>query len=337
MFHFKFDEKMKKRLYIGLIVLLAAVACFSGIQLAVKLYDYAKGEKAYNDLTSYAALPESSAAPASSSASSAPADDTADPADTPEASPWPVVNFGALTEINEDFVGWIRIPDTTVNYPIVQGRDNKYYLRRLFTKEWNNSGCLFLDYRVNRDFSSRHSVIYGHHMQNDTMFSCLTNYSDQAYYDAHPTIYLVTPTENLEISVFSGYVSVTDLDPWQLTFSSDDEFQRWLDTTVSRSRFESSFTPTVEDRIITLSTCSYEYSDARFILIGAARPVEEDPEELESSAAAGSESSDSEPASSGAADEDGEAPAGSEDSSAQDESENGQPTDDPGEVQHSLG
>ncbi len=317
MFHFNFDDVMKKRLYIGLIILLAAIACFSGVQLAIKLYDYAKGEQSYNNLNSYVMLPESSTAPAApSSASSAPADETSDPVDPPSSSPWPVVNFGALTEINEDFVGWIRIPDTTVNYPIVQGQDNKYYLRRLFTREWNNSGCLFLDYRVNRDFSSRHSIIYGHHMQNDTMFSCLTNYSDQAYYDAHPTIYLVTPTENLEISVLSGYVSVTDLDPWQLTFSSDDEFQRWLDTTVSRSRFKSTVTPTVEDRIITLSTCSYEYSDARFILIGVARPVTDDPENLESS---------------GPIDEDGKSPVSSESSS---EHENSQNTDDPEEAQH---
>ncbi len=317
MFHFNFDDVMKKRLYIGLIILLAAIACFSGVQLAIKLYDYAKGEQSYNNLNSYVMLPESSTAPAApSSASSAPADETSDPADLPSSSPWPVVNFGALTEINEDFVGWIRIPDTTVNYPIVQGQDNKYYLRRLFTREWNNSGCLFLDYRVNRDFSSRHSIIYGHHMQNDTMFSCLTNYSDQAYYDAHPTIYLVTPTENLEISVLSGYVSVTDLDPWQLTFSSDDELQRWLDTTVSRSRFKSTVTPTVEDRIITLSTCSYEYSDARFILIGVARPVTDDPENLESSRPI---------------DEDGKSPVSSESSS---EHENSQNTDDPEEAQH---
>lgn len=76
---------------------------------------------------------------------------------------WPTVDFAALTEINPDIVAWIYIEGTEINYPVVQGIDNQYYLKHLFNGKWNSSGCIFLDSRNTPDFSDRRSIIYGHH------------------------------------------------------------------------------------------------------------------------------------------------------------------------------
>lgn len=182
---------------------------------------------------------------------------------------WPVVDFAALESINSDCVAWIRIDGTEIDYPVVQGHDNSFYLKHLFGGEWNGAGCIFLDSRVNPDLSDRHSVLYGHHMKNGTMFSDIAKYKDQTFYENHTTGMILTPTENYRIEFFAGYVAGADDETaWKVTFATEDEYVDWLNETVGRSWFNSEVIPTAEDRVITLSTCSYEFNNARFVLIG---------------------------------------------------------------------
>lgn len=182
---------------------------------------------------------------------------------------WPVVDFAALESINSDCVAWIRIDGTEIDYPVVQGHDNSFYLKHLFDGEWNGAGCIFLDSRVNPDLSDRHSVLYGHHMKNGTMFSDIAKYKDQTFYENHTTGMILTPTENYRIEFFAGYVAgADDENAWKVTFATEDEYVDWLNETVGRSWFKSEVIPTAEDRVITLSTCSYEFNNARFVLIG---------------------------------------------------------------------
>ncbi len=186
---------------------------------------------------------------------------TEQPIQTPP--PWPQVDFGALREINPDGVGWLYIPDTGIDYPIVQGEDNEVYLKKLFTGEENRAGCIFLDCGNSPDFSDRNSVVYGHHLKNGEMFSPLLNYKEQDYYDAHPTGWLVTPKGAYLIRFFSGFVSDVWGDGWDLTPSED-----WAQEMAEKSLFQGGPTPTSDDKILTLSTCSYEFSNARFLLMG---------------------------------------------------------------------
>lgn len=182
---------------------------------------------------------------------------------------WPVVDFAALESINSDCVAWIRIDGTEIDYPVVQGHDNSFYLKHLFDGEWNGAGCIFLDSRVNPDLSDRHSVLYGHHMKNGTMFSDIAKYKDQTFYENHTTGMILTPTENYRIEFFAGYVAgADDENAWKVTFATEDKYVDWLNETVGRSWFNSEVIPTAEDRVITLSTCSYEFNNARFVLIG---------------------------------------------------------------------
>ena len=118
------------------------------------------------------------------------------------------VDFDGLSEVNPQVVGWIFGPDTVISYPIVQGEDNSYYLHRLFTGESNGSGCIFLDAACAGDFSGDHSIIYGHHMKNGTMFASLGEYASQDYYESHPYFQLSTPQGDWRVDVFSAYVQM---------------------------------------------------------------------------------------------------------------------------------
>lgn len=161
------------------------------------------------------------------------------------------------------------IDGTEIDYPVVQGHDNSFYLKHLFDGEWNGAGCIFLDSRVEPDLSDRHSVLYGHHMKNGTMFSDIANYKDQTYHEDHATGMILTPSKNYRIEFFAGYVAgADDENAWKVTFATEDEYVDWLNETVGRSWFNSEVISTAEDRVITLSTCSYEFNNARFVLIG---------------------------------------------------------------------
>lgn len=178
------------------------------------------------------------------------------------------MDFEGLAAVNPDIVGWIYSEGTPINYPVVQGEDNTYYLKHLFNGENNNTGSIFLDSRNQQDFSDRHMIIYGHHMQNNSMFSSLTKYKEQKYYEVHPVLYLLTPNRNYLIVVVAGYVASINDDAWIVAFNNDVNFQNWIDRTIEKSTFKSDTIPEVTDQIITLSTCSYEFNNARYVLIG---------------------------------------------------------------------
>ncbi len=180
-------------------------------------------------------------------------------------------DFGALNDINSDVVAWISIPGTKLDYPVTQCSDNSYYLDHLFTGESNVCGCVFLDCRNSGDFSSRHSVIYGHRMNDGTMFSCVQNYKAQSYYEGHPTATLCTPSGNYTIEFFSGYVTEASGEPWKLNFSSDEDYSEWIDSILEKSDFEAGVTPSGSDRVITFSTCSHAFENARYVLHGIIR------------------------------------------------------------------
>ena len=180
-------------------------------------------------------------------------------------------NFASLREINEDVVGWIEIAGTELNYPVTQCSNNDYYLNHLFTGEYNICGCPFLDYRTSGDFDSKNNIIYGHRMNDGSMFTCIQNYSSQSFYNSNPTATLYTPTGTYVIEFFSGYVSAAKGEPWKVTFSSDDAFQQWHDNLIAKSDFASDVDFSVSDVVLTLSTCSHAFENARYVLHGVLR------------------------------------------------------------------
>lgn len=177
------------------------------------------------------------------------------------------VDFDALLEKNEDIVGWLYSEDTPINLPVVQSSDNDYYLRRLIDGTGNNSGTLFVDYRNDGAFSDGNTIIYGHNMKNKEMFGTLSNYKEQSYFDEHPMMWLLTPDGDYKIELVAGYVTPTSSDVYSFEQSEEDVLAM-VQQAVEKSTFHTNIELDPGERFLTLSTCSYEYDNARYVLIG---------------------------------------------------------------------
>lgn len=174
------------------------------------------------------------------------------------------VDFSTLKEKNQDIVGWIYSKDTPINYPVVQAKDNQYYLHRLINGEYNASGSIFMDYRNNPNLEDNNTIIYGHNMKSDEMFGTLQNYKNQEYYENHKIIYYFTQEKSYEIKLVAGYTASLEDDIYNLNEINQEQKEKLL----QKSDFKSDVNINQNDKLITLSTCSYEYEDARYILIG---------------------------------------------------------------------
>lgn len=180
------------------------------------------------------------------------------------------VDFSVLKQENEDIVGWLCLEDSPINYPVVQSNDNDYYLRRLVNGEYNIAGSLFMDYRNDSNLEDNNTIIYGHNMKNNTMFGSLQDYKNQDYYDNHKVMYYFTPGKNYIIELFTGYTISVDSDIYDLSVIDSSK----LEELISKSDFESNTKVTEKDKIITLSTCAYEYDGARYIVMGVLKEIE---------------------------------------------------------------
>lgn len=182
------------------------------------------------------------------------------------------VDWDALRAINPDIVGWIYIPDTVVNYPIVQGEDDEHYLYYDFNGErgWGATfGTIFLQAANKGDFSDANNVIYGHNLNSGDMFSCFGSFTDPAQFSAHRDVYLLTPQGNYKLRTFS-LVHCTPDDPLaQVSFADDAEqavyVQDKMDRSVSAPEGE---LPAAEDidRTFAFVTCDNLPSDGRYVL-----------------------------------------------------------------------
>lgn len=179
----------------------------------------------------------------------------------PSEEPTFEVDFDELKKINSDIVGWIVIEDTQINYPIVQGNDNTFYLNHSHDKSWNSYGSIFMDYESFSDFSSYNTFIYGHHTKNGSMFGELYKYMNVEFYENHNTFYLYTPTGNYEAQIFSAYVDSTTSDSYNQFFSTEKEYEEYIKMVKSKSNYKTDVNVnSSKDNIITLYSCSHESS-----------------------------------------------------------------------------
>ena len=241
------------------LVLCLCVVAVSGYQLYIGQREYDQGEDMYTEVVQ--------------GVQGAELQTVMIPAEEPGATPEPIVipdiDFEVLSQVNVEGLAWIYSPDSKINYPVVQGKDNKYYLNHLIDDKRNRYGTIFLDYRNSPDFSDRNSVMYGHHMRNGSMFAGIELYKEQSYYDAHPYMYLLTKNACYRIELFAGVVR--DNSDNVLFFENDAAFLAHVAALREKSTFLSPVQVTVDDRLITLSTCAYDFKNARYILVGRAR------------------------------------------------------------------
>jgi sortase B len=259
---------MVKKLRWLLGIVFSAMLLYGGYLMAETLTGYAQSDAVKQEVVC-AAVEVVKAPPTMSAVPEEPVIEAEAPAETVPVS----VDFDALRAINPDVAGWLYCENTPINYPVVQGSDNVYYLRRLLDGKSNRSGTLFLDWRNRPELTDDQSVIYGHHMRNGSMFACLTGYRKQEYYTAHPVIYLLTPEYNFRLEVFSGYVSDPATEDFVFWFDSGTDRETYLTQAVERSDFTANVEVAAEDRIVTLSTCTYEFENARYLIHAALCPM----------------------------------------------------------------
>lgn len=272
---------MKRKIpLLFLCLLFLGIAMYAGISLWKQWQEYKTGEETYNSLSQYIQVEEpplmAAGPPGQTSETSEQVKETL-PIETELTNDtfWPVVDFESLQAINPDVVAWIYLEGTVINYPVVLGHDNSEYLYKLVDGTTNSAGSIFMDYRNQPEFSDRNTILYGHHMKDKTMFAPITNYKDQAFYEEHPACLILTPEGNFKLEFFAGFVADLNGDAWKLEFAPNGEFGSWLEKAMANSTFESMIIPTPEDRVVTLSTCSYEYDDARYVLMGIMVPQKE--------------------------------------------------------------
>ena len=257
-------KKRRKRLLNLGIVLCALVIALCLYQLIPMWIEYSEGNSAYKEfeqgyLTTVEPDSERYPKPSFSLA----------PGQTPPAyvnikQPSIAVDFERLREINPDVVAWIYCKDTAINYPVVQGADNDYYLHFLFDKKRNSSGSIFMDYRNMRDFSNRNTIVYGHRMNNGSMFASLLGYKEQSYYELHPFLELYTPDGFYIIEVFSAYTTSAQGEYVCLDFADDVAFEAYLQEIKAASKIEIDVPISAEDRVVMLSTCEKGADTLRF-------------------------------------------------------------------------
>lgn len=173
------------------------------------------------------------------------------------------VDFDILEKESKNIIGWIYSEGTPINYPIVKGKDNIYYLNHLINDELNKSGSIFLDYRNDVDFSDSEIIIYGHNMKNDTMFGTLTNYKNEEYYEAHKKVYIVTKNNNFEMEVLAQSVISENSNLYNL---GKNNVRNEIVNIVKEKNNEININE--NDKLIVLSTCTNRTEEERYVLIG---------------------------------------------------------------------
>ena len=173
------------------------------------------------------------------------------------------IDWNKLRKINPDIVGWIKIKDTKINYPVVKGKTNRTYLHTDFNKKYNYGGCIFLDYHDHKDLNkNQHSIIYGHHMKNGTMFAKLLKFREESFLKKHHVIILYTPKKTMHLKVISAY-AVKAQDQMPITFANETQKKEYITKIRRMSEPSIKLDDKKIDRIYTFVTCSYERDDNR--------------------------------------------------------------------------
>lgn len=179
-----------------------------------------------------------------------------------------------LLAVNSDYAGWIEVGGTNINYPIVRGTDNDFYLRHNFQKRAIRHGAIFMDYRNAKDYSDKHVVIYGHHMRDGTMFHALDRYKNQSYLTGRETIKIRTLTGYRTYRIFSVYTGAAELTKITVNANNRDLnelMQRYKD----RSIYNIDVNITGATQMLTLASCNYDFDDGRVIIHAILESVDE--------------------------------------------------------------
>lgn len=251
---------MKKILRNVLIVICLCTFCFSAYKIFDYYYGTYKNKKMINDLTELIK------------------DDNQGKKMTFSE------QYSNLLKQNSDMIGWINIPDSNVNYPVMQTPlDEEFYLRRGFDTSWEMRGSLFLNKEADIKNESDNMIIYGHNMNDHTMFGDLDKYKDKDFYLKHKTFTFDTVYHRSTYEIFAVFKMVDEKDSdtyidYYNFFNITDanEFNNQINRYKTMSFYDTGITPEFGDKLLTLSTCEYSKENGRLVVV--ARKVESNEE-----------------------------------------------------------
>lgn len=176
------------------------------------------------------------------------------------------IDLDALKEANDQAVGWIVIPGTVVSYPILQGEDNRYYLNHTWTGVESSVGAIFMECKCAPDFSDYNTIIYGHRMRNGSMFGSLRSYNSLEYWKQHPVVYIITFDKVYAYDVFAAFETGLREIVYRLDIQAQEDKEALIAFSLGRSAIDTGVTPTAEDQVLTLSTCTGRGHATRWVV-----------------------------------------------------------------------
>lgn len=254
---------MRKSIYISAIAFFLLIAIISGVMI----YDYYKEADTQEELyESLIQIVEQSEAETEVEVTE-PTTENAKLVILPE--------YAELFEQNSDMIGWITIPDTKINYPVMQSPDNpNYYLKHGFDKAYSDYGCPYVSEECDVNKPSDNLIIYGHHMKNGSMFSALEKFKSKDFWEEHRTVYFNTLYEKQTYEIVAVFKTVvyTDSDNEFRYYRFVDaetpkQFDEFIATVKAKAFYDTGVTAEYGDKLITLSTCEYSNKNGRLVLV----------------------------------------------------------------------
>lgn len=272
-----FDEEMQKEILLALkrrelkrkiVTVACVVLCIVSFGYLGAYYQVSA--KSANEFRELAALKEAGLQNAMSGSREVTIHYTKDETKTPDILP----EYELVHNKNQKLIGWIKIDDTIIDYPVMQTVNNEYYLDHNFNQEEDRNGCIFMDYQCDVIKGNDNIILYGHHMKSGKMFGTLSKYSQQSYYEEHPIIQFDTIYEKGTYQVMyvfrSKVYSEEEVNFKYYQFfdaTSSKEFDSYMNEMAKLSLYDTGVTARYGDQLLTLSTCDYKEKEGRFVVV----------------------------------------------------------------------
>ena len=182
------------------------------------------------------------------------------------------IDWDKLRKINPEVVGWLYYEDTVIDYPVVKGQDNDRYLYTMFDGSVGGFGTLFADAATEAPFRQFNTIVYGHHMRDGSMFAPLKRLKDSSYAGEHPQLELITPEGKFHLLIWAFLNQPADSQIYMTNIHDKEERAAYLELIRDLADYTTDVEVSVEDRLVILSTCAYEYQDARYMVVGKMVP-----------------------------------------------------------------
>ena len=246
------EKKMKeKKIIIALMALFICVAGFSGYKIISIMQNYSKSVTEYEGINREMVKKPDTSVPGAV-----------------VQNPYLEINYAGLKEKNPDFVCWLDIPGTNISYPVVKGDNNNEYLHKTFEGQYVYAGSLFMDYRNSADFSDYNTVIYGHHMNNNTMFTQLDLFWRESFGKENNKFYIYKDDVVYIYKIYAFINTSSTSYAYTLNFQDNQAYADYLVKIKTEEYYDMGISADTKKHVVSLSTCQGINTGKRYVLIG---------------------------------------------------------------------